>query len=197
MSFLLLFLMVPSVSEASEQVHNVKKGESLWKIAVLYEVGISELIEANQQIPNMDLIYPDQKINIPSFAAQKGVESEVLRLTNIKRKAAGLKPLQMNWELQRVARIKAEDLRDKNYFSHQSPTYGSPFDMMKQFGIRYQEAGENIAARQPSPQQVIVEWMNSEGHRRNILNPNYTHLGFGYARGGQQQFVWVQMFIHK
>ena len=91
MSFLLLFLMVPSVSEASEQVHNVKKGESLWKIAVLYEVGISELIEANQQIPNMDLIYPDQKINIPSFAAQKKDRIRSLTINQYEAKGSGLK----------------------------------------------------------------------------------------------------------
>ena len=103
----------------------------------------------------------------------------------------------MNWELQRVARIKAEELQIKTILVIKARPMEVLFDMMKQFGIRYQEAGENIAARQPSPQQVIVEWMNSEGHRRNILNPNYTHLGVGYARGGQQQFVWVQMLIHK
>ena len=198
MSFL-LFLGLCNVGqvEAATTTHTVQKGDSLWKIAVRYQVGITELIQANKQIPNINLIYPNQKINIPNLQAQKGVEAEVLRLTNQKRQAAGVKPLVMDWELQRTARTKAEDMRDKNYFSHQSPTYGSPFDMMKQFGINYSTAGENIAAGQQTPAEVVDSWYRSTGHRENMLNPNFTHLGVGYAKGGSQRVYWVQMFITK
>ena len=85
-----------------------------------------------------------------------------------------------NKELQRVAGYKARDMTDRNYFSHDSPTYGSPFNMMKSFGIRYSSAGENIAKGQKTPQQVVNAWMNSSGHRANILNSNYTQIGVGY-----------------
>ncbi|MFP3361257.1 CAP domain-containing protein, partial [Planococcus sp. SIMBA_143] len=73
---------------------------------------------------------------------------EVVKLVNVERSKVGLPPLKENWELSRVARYKSEDMINKNYFSHTSPTYGSPFQMMKDFGISYQAAGENIAAGQ-------------------------------------------------
>ena len=80
------------------------------------------------------------------------------------------------------------------YFSHTSPTYGSPFDMMKNYGILYKAAGENIAQGQTSAQQVMNAWMNSSGHRANILNSTYTHIGVGYVSDGH---YWTQMFIKK
>jgi uncharacterized protein YkwD len=81
---------------------------------------------------------------------------------------------------------------DKNYFSHTSPTYGSPFDMMKTFGITYHTAGENIAYGYPTPESVVNGWMNSEGHRKNILNSSFTEIGVGYVSNGN---YWTQMFI--
>ena len=103
------------------------------------------------------------------------------QLVNQERSKAGLKPLAMDWELQRTARTKACDMSQKGYFSHTSPTYGSPFDMMRQFGISYKTAGENIAQGQRTPQEVMKSWMNSQGHRENILKPEYTHIGVGYC----------------
>ena len=93
-----------------------------------------------------------------------------------------------------IANTKAQDMADKNYFSHTSPTYGSPFDMLKQFGVSYSYAGENIAAGQTSAEQVMNDWMNSSGHRANILNANYTQLGVGYVKGGSYGTEWVQLF---
>ncbi|MFC9275224.1 CAP domain-containing protein, partial [Bacillus spizizenii] len=89
---------------------------------------------------------------------------------------------------------QSRDMKDKNYFDHQSPTYGSPFDMMKSFGISYKTAGENIAKGQKTPEEVVKAWMNSEGHRKNILNPNFTHIGVGYVESGS---IWTQQFIGK
>lgn len=85
-------------------------------------------------------------------------------------------------------------MQANNYFSHTSPTYGSPFDMMQQYGISYQSAGENIARGQSTPEEVVRAWMNSEGHRANILNGNYTHIGVGFEQNGN---YWTQMFIRK
>ncbi len=92
-----------------------------------------------------------------------------------------------------MAQIKAEDMRDNNYFSHTSPTYGSPFDMMKKYGITYSSAGENIAKGQKTPEAVVNAWMNSEGHRANILNESFTQMGLGYA--SDSTTYWSQMFI--
>lgn len=85
-------------------------------------------------------------------------------------------------------------MQQQNYFSHTSPTYGSPFDMMRDFGITYRSAGENIAKGQTSPEEVVQAWMNSQGHRENILNANFTHIGVGYEQNGNH---WTQMFITK
>ncbi|MEC1749124.1 CAP domain-containing protein [Bacillus mojavensis] len=121
-------------------------------------------------------------------------EKKVVELTNAERQKQGLKPLQIDETLSKSARAKSQDMKDKNYFDHQSPTYGSPFDMMKSFGISYKTAGENIAKGQKTPEEVVKAWMNSEGHRKNILNPNFTHIGVGYVESGS---YWTQQFIGK
>jgi uncharacterized YkwD family protein/spore coat assembly protein SafA len=194
--FLLSLFCIPSVSFA-QQISTVQPGDSLWKIAVRYQVGISEIISANRQFTNPNMIYPGQKVTIPSFDAVKSIESQVMQLTNQERAKNGLKALTPDWELSRVARYKANDMRDKNYFSHTSPTYGSPFDMMKNFGISYRSAAENIAAGQTTPASVVQAWMNSSGHRANILSTSSTYIGVGYSQGGSNRHYWVQMFISK
>lgn len=175
--------------------HTVKKGDTLWKISNSYEVGLSEIKSANTQIKNYDLIYPGDLVNVPTTDTSiSSYESEVIRLVNEIRKQNGLKELTTDWQLSRVARYKSQDMKNNNYFSHTSPTYGSPFDMMKSFGISYRSAGENIAKGQKTPQAVVNAWMNSAGHRANILNSSYTHIGVGYVASGN---YWTQMFISK
>jgi uncharacterized YkwD family protein/spore coat assembly protein SafA len=189
------FLFLPSTSFAQGMdTYIVQKGDSLWKIAVKYQIGVKEIIDANKQFPNPNLIYPNQKVNIPNIDATKNVEQQVLSIVNQERSKAGIKPLQMDWELQRVARTKACDMATTGYFSHQSPDYGSPFEMMKQYGISYRTAGENIAKGQTTPSEVMQSWMNSSGHRQNILKSDFTHIGIGYCEQGNH---WVQMFIGK
>ena len=119
-------------------------------------------------------------------------EKEVIRLINVIRVQNGLSTLSANISLSRVARLKSQDMQAKGYFSHTSPTYGSPFEMMKRFGISYRYAGENIAYGQRTPEQVVEAWMNSPGHRANILNANFTQIGMGYVASGN---YWTQMFI--
>lgn len=121
-------------------------------------------------------------------------ESDVVALTNRERRQAGLNALEIDTSLSQVARQKSTDMQQQNYFSHTSPTYGSPFDMMRDFGITYRSAGENIAKGQTSPEEVVQAWMNSQGHRENILNANFTHIGVGYEQNGNH---WTQMFITK
>ncbi|RHW41536.1 LysM peptidoglycan-binding domain-containing protein [Neobacillus notoginsengisoli] len=189
------FIVLPTISHA-QTIHTVVRGDTLWKISVRYHVGLTEIIRANPQFKNPNLIYPGQKVTIPSIG-EKSVEQQVISLTNQERAKHGLKPLTHDWELSRVARYKSMDMRDKSYFSHTSPTYGSPFTMMKNFGIAYRSAGENIAAGQTSAAEVVRAWMNSPGHRANILNQGYTRIGVGYAAGGSQRHYWTQMFISK
>ena len=165
----------------------------MWKLAVKYEVGLDEIKKANPQIANPDLIYPGQTLNIPGVAdAVRSFEGEVVRLVNAERAKQGLSPLRENWQLSRVARFKSQDMRDNRYFSHNSPTYGTPFQMIKSFGISYRAAGENIARGQRTPEAVVAAWMNSAGHRANILSSSFTEIGVGYVADGN---YWTQMFI--
>ena len=191
---LTLFASV-SISASAATTHTVAKGDSLWKIAVKYKVGLSEIKSANPTIKNFDLIYPGQIINVPTVDnSVTAYEAEVVRLVNEIRVKNGLSPLTQDWQLSRVARYKSQDMRDRGYFSHTSPTYGSPFNMMKSFGITYKTAGENIAKGYGSPKAVVDGWMNSPGHRANILNKSFTHIGVGYVASGN---YWTQMFIGK
>lgn len=188
-------LVVALAVSASAATHTVVRGDTMWKIAVKYEVGLSEIKSANPQISNYNLIYPGQVINIPTTDSKvTSYEQEVIRLVNVKRAENGLKPLTYDWELSRVARYKSQDMKDNRYFSHTSPTYGSPFQMMKSFGISYRTAGENIARGYATPEAVVNGWMNSSGHRANILNASFTRIGVGYVADGN---YWTQMFISK
>jgi uncharacterized YkwD family protein/spore coat assembly protein SafA len=195
-SLLLVTAMLVCVVSAQETVtYTVQYGDSMWKIAVKYQVGVSEIISSNPQISNPNLIYPGQKLTVPTMQGIKALESEVVRLVNIERSKQGLQPLKENWELSRVARYKSADMASKNYFAHESPTYGSPFRMMESFGIKYSSAGENIAYGQKTPQQVMTAWMNSPGHRSNIMSPSFSQIGVGYATNKNGVPYWTQMFI--
>lgn len=121
-------------------------------------------------------------------------ERQMFELTNRERVNNGLQPLQVDYELSRVAREKSRDMAINFYFDHNSPVYGSPFDMMRAYGITYRAAGENIAKGQRTPEEVVQAWMNSPGHRANILNPNFTHIGVGFVENGNH---WTQQFIGK
>jgi len=180
---------------AQNQIYTVVPGDSMWKIAVKYQMGISEIIAANPQIKNPALIYAGQKVNVPSLDDVKSIENKVASLVNQERAKKGLQPLSTNWQLARVARYKSTDMMNKNYFSHTSPTYGSPFNMMESFGIKFSSAGENIAMGQRTPEEVMNAWMNSPGHRANILGGNFSQIGVGYAKDTSGRIYWTQMFI--
>ena len=182
-----------STAQAATLPHTVVPGDTMWKLAVKYQVGTSEIIAANPQVVDPNLIYPGQILQIPQQdSSVAAYEAEVIRLVNDIRQDYGLQPLTANWELSRVARYKSQDMLDNNYFSHTSPTYGSPFQMIRAFGLSYRTAGENIAKGYASPQAVVNGWMNSSGHRANILNASYTQIGVGYVAQGN---YWTQMFI--
>lgn len=133
----------------------------------------------------------------PTVAPTKDIsnlsyEEQVAALVNEVRAENGLGALKLNSDLSDVARAKSQDMHDNNYFAHESPTYGSPFEMMTAFGISYRTAGENIAMGYRTPQAVMDAWMNSPGHRANILNASFTQIGVGYVSDGNyctQEFI--------
>ena len=134
--------------------------------------------------------------NAPQTNTQSGdvlpQEAAVVELVNQQRAAYGLQPLTISAELCKKARMKSQDMAQNRYFDHNSPTYGSPFDMMRSLGINYRSAGENIAMGYSTAQAVMQGWMNSEGHRANILSANFTTIGVGYVANGN---YWTQWFI--
>ena len=190
----LINIFCVSVSAASK-THTVVSGDTMWKIAQRYEIGVSELIKANPHIKNPDMIFVGDKLTIPETAPLSALEDEVIRLVNVERAKNGLPALTKNWEVARVARIKAQDMIDNKYFAHNSPVYGSPFNMMENFGLRFSSAAENIAYGQKTAAAVMQTWMNSPGHRANILSKTVTQIGVGAAKAANGTLYWTQMFI--
>ncbi len=150
--------------------------------------------EEKPEIPEQKPEVPEQKPETPEQKPSQlhAFEQRVGELVNVERVKAGLKPLVLDESLSLKARVKSEDMAKNNYFSHNSPTYGTPFEMMQSMGVSYRSAGENIAMGQRTPEAVVQAWMNSEGHRKNILSPSFTHLGVGYIADGN---YWTQWFI--
>lgn len=198
----------------AQSTHTVQSGDTMWQISQQYDVDFSSLLEANTDVTNPNVIYVGQQfyvgqqLVIPSASNGQGssdvaesnisqFEQEVIELTNEQRSQRGLAPLEIDEDTSGVARTKSADMRDQGYFSHNSPTYGSPFDMLSHYGVSYRGAGENIAAGQQTPEQVVNSWMNSDGHRANILNENFTHIGVGHVEGGSYGHYWTQLFITK
>ncbi len=122
-------------------------------------------------------------------------QKRVVELVNAERAKNGLKPLKMNAQVNKTATLKSQDMAKLGYFDHNSPTYGSPFNMMKKYGISYKTAGENIAMGQTTPEQVMKGWMNSPGHRANILRSSFTQIGVGVAKNSSGRLYWTQQFI--
>jgi uncharacterized YkwD family protein len=186
-----------AVSAAS---YTVKGNDTMWLISKQNGISLNNLIQANPQVTNPNNIWQGMVLNIPGTGSGVGsttttspnssFANQVVTLVNQERAKANLKPLASDSALSAMALDKAKDMYNKHYFSHTSPTYGSPFDMMKTYSIRFTYAGENIAMGQKTPQDVMNAWMNSAGHRQNILSPNFTKIGTAYYNG-----EWVQEFI--
>lgn len=210
-------IILMQVTPAGAQNCRVQRGDTMYKIAKEYHVLFHELLKLNRHYPNQNLIHPNDKIELPDGSTGAGTTESgtgdtntsndetadgqaseqaqaVLKIVNEERAKQGLKALVLDKQLNNVAQLKAEDMKKNNYFDHNSPTLGSPFDLMRSQGVSYRTAGENIAAGQKTPEQVMESWMNSSGHRANILNKNYTQLGVGFCAGGSYDTYWVQEF---
>lgn len=191
------------------ETYTVLPGDTMWDIANMYGVSLNNLVANNPQINNPNLIHPGQIINISSINNGPGktngvpstpndikaLEEEVIRLVNVERSRAGISTLTENEELRNIARLKSQDFVDNNYFSHNSPTYGSPFEMLDRFNVNYTAAAENIASGQRSALEVMNTWMNSPGHKANILNTSFNQIGVGIARDSKGKLYWTQIFI--
>jgi uncharacterized YkwD family protein len=177
-------------NEPPFEYYKVSPGDTFWYIAKRYGLDYKKLMQLNPNVEPRNM-HVGEVIRLKASASSpSGFEEQVVQLVNQQRAKAGLRPLTHRADVKNVAQKKAEDMINSNYFSHTSPNYGSPFDMLKAFGISYSYAGENIAKGQKTPQEVMNAWMNSSGHRANILKPEYDVIGVGFYHG-----AWVQMFI--
>jgi len=147
-----------------------------------------------QPVPEPEQPEPEQPAPDPESSILTAEEMQMFNLVNQERVKMGLKPLKIHEGLVKLARLKSKDMIDLGYFAHQSPTYGSPFDMMRSAGISYTYAGENLAGAS-TVSRAHTSLMNSPGHRANILNANYTHIGIGIVNGGPYGKMFTQMFI--
>ena len=170
---------------------------SLFRMMCLGELPQVPAPDEGTPAPDEGTPAPDEGTSAPDKEQTTGgvisaYEAEVIRLVNEIRRQNGLGELTASAELSHVARLKSQDMHDKGYFDHTSPTYGSAFDMLRSFGISYRTAGENIAYGYSTPQAVVDAWMNSSGHRANILNASYTQIGVGHVQDGN---YCTQIFV--
>ncbi len=149
---------------------------------------------SNQNTTKQETTTPSKAENNNSNSSVSSYEKQVVDLVNAERAKNGLSALTLDSSVSNVARTKSKDMATNNYFSHTSPTYGGAGDMLKQFGIKYTAYGENIASGQKTPQEVVTAWMNSSGHRANILASDFTKIGVGYATDSSGKAYWTQMF---
>lgn len=133
---------------------------------------------------------------IPTIAALTADEQSMVDMINQERIAAGVSPVKVDLRLGAVGRAKANDMKANNYFDHTSPTYGSPWAMMQQVGLTVGWAGENIAGNK-SVSGTMAALMQSPGHRANILDPRFTHVGVGIAYGSAYGNLFVQEFLQE
>lgn len=218
-------ITIPSTGgQLTLRLYIVSSGDTLQNIAARYNSTEQEIIRANsldsttlrrgqvlvipsgtstpdQPDPEPDPTpeptpEPDPEPEPPQNSQLTQDEQLMFDRVNEERTTRGLQPLQIDMELVKLARMKSQDMVDLGYFSHQSPTYGSPFDMMRAAGVSYTRAGENIAGASQT-ERAHVNLMNSPGHRANILNSSYTHVGIGIVDGSRYGKIYTQLFIRK
>jgi uncharacterized protein YkwD/stress response protein SCP2 len=127
-------------------------------------------------------------------AGLAGTASEVVSLTNAERAGAGLAPLVTDARLTAAAQAHSADMVARDFYSHTTPEGREPWDRAAAAGATHRGIGENIACGQRTPAEVVQGWMNSPGHRANILKPEFTHIGIGYATGSRAGTYWTQLF---
>lgn len=155
-------------------------------------------IRAVSEATNAIVDWDNDSRNITIFTYESTFDywgSQVLTLTNLERENNGLNPLKWNDSLADLANEHCHDMINRDFFSHNNPDGETPFDRMKKAGISYLAAGENIAVGQYSPESVVDSWMQSMGHRENILNPKFEYMGVSVVKGGKYGIYWTQEFV--
>ncbi len=160
-------------------------------MAIAPDLSATSLLKPQNQISPIQSTRTISQNNI-----RVNFESELLKLTNLERKKFGLAPLKLSPKLTQAAQSHAVDMAKNNYFNHKGLNGSSMEDRAKRNGYAYSALGENIAAGKATPEGTVRQWMNSPGHRTNILSGKFTEIGFGYANAPNSLYrhYWVQVF---
>lgn len=178
------------------KTYTVKTGGSLSAVSRITGVHLDDLKSYNPDIKSYSWLKKGTVVYLPDVARSLYLQNEVIRLVNIERAKVGLKPLALDDNLGKVARVKSQDMAGTTYFSHTSPRYGSAAKLVSSFGLKWRMTGENIASGYTTPAGVVKGWMNSPGHKRNMLSPRYNLIGVGIAKSYKNGRVyWTQEFI--
>lgn len=178
------------------KISKMKIGILFFILSIVLIETISLAINNTQEVINNDNIQKENKAHIIEDDKEElsNEEQEVLNLVNEYRNQNGLENLEIYSKLQETAKVKAKDIVENNYFSHISPDFGTPFDLMNKTGVCYQVAGENLAGN-ISSKKAVKAWINSKDHRDNILDENFTYTGISVVESPVYGKVFVQMFI--
>jgi uncharacterized protein YkwD len=132
----------------------------------------------------------------PQLLAQSDFQAQLLQLLNAERQKIGAPPLRISSQLAQAAQRHADDMANNNFLSHEGSDGSTMESRIQETGYAFSAIAENVAGGQPTPESVIQTWLNSSGHRRNMLNPEYTEIGIGYATNSSSQYThyWTQVF---
>lgn len=161
-----------------------------------YDMDLSNLsIETNAEpVSNLDTTEVQATPEVPSTLSVE--EEEFINKINELRVKNNLPELKIDDNVQNVARLKAQDLAENNYFSHTSAKYGTPFEMLSTSGVNYKTASENIAGNS-TIEGAINSWMNSDSHKNNILSTDFNYTGIAVVHSNTYGKILVQLFIGK
>lgn len=194
----LYFSLVLTV--VAETKYIVVRGDTLWHIAQKNDLTLKSIINSNTQVDNPNLIFPGQVIIIPGYKGKSinketvnVAENKLLELTNAKRIQLGRKPFTLEKSLSDAARLKSVDMKENEYVSHISPTYGDPSLMVREMKIPYQNVKENLGAGHRTAEELFSSWMNSSVARAKLLDEKATHIGIGYVEGGLHGYYWTML----
>jgi len=137
-------------------------------------------------------------ISLTAFAYEyHGPESELIELINSERDAKGIPPIALNWEVSRLARYKSEEMKTHQMFTHESLLYGDPSELLIRFHVPFNKIGANIAMGHETPKEVFDSWLNSSGHKANIVNPSFTSAGVGLSCDDNGIYYWTLILVQE
>ena len=164
-------------------------------VSTVIGITASSIAPANAQLWRRSKPAPAPTQQAAQPSQNGNVQQQILTLVNVERKKANLQPLTLNNKLGQAAQNHTNDMVSKSYFSHTSPSGGTMTSRVNAVGYVYSTIGENIAAGGSTATATMTQWMNSPGHRANILNPKFRELGVGYAPSNDQyRYYWTQVF---